>query len=104
MSELITAVEDGDDVGADARAHAPDVSAAAPHYTYQVHVHERRSGMLRRWRGRVVTVDGQGRRHHWRWHTARSRQKLVSALWEEAMRDIQWRTGGSSVQITEVDA
>ena len=67
-------------------------------------MHERRSGPLRRWRGRVITVDGQGRRHHWRWRTARSREKLVSSLWEEAMRDIQWRTGGASVSFVDPDA
>ena len=99
MSESATTRDGTGDVS----AAAPDVvSAAAPAYTYQVHVRAK-TGMLRRWRGRVITVHGAGRRHHWPWRSARSRQKLVSTLWEEAMRDIQWRTGGSSVQIVEVE-
>jgi hypothetical protein len=104
VSEFIAAAEGGDQFEAGVRAEVPDASPAARHYTYQVHVQPRPGGVLRRWRGRVVTVDSAGRRHHWRWRTARSRQKLVHALWEEAMRDIQWRTGGSSVQIVEVEA
>jgi hypothetical protein len=79
------------------------VVSAAGSYTYQVHLHHP-SGMLRRWRGRVVTVDGSGRRRHWPWRSARSREKLVGVLWEETMRDIQWRTGGASVQIVEVNS
>jgi hypothetical protein len=69
-------------------------------YTYHVQVYPR-SGVLRRWRGRVVMINPHGRRHHWRWRTARSREQLVALLWEETMRDIQWRTGGSSVEIID---
>ena len=98
MSESVTTRDGTGNV----HAEAPAVVSAARSYTYQVHVRAR-PGKLRRWRGRVITVDGQGRRHHWPWRSARSRQKLVSTLWEEAMRDIQWRTGGSSVQIVEVE-
>jgi hypothetical protein len=101
VSETVTALDGrhgavrGDDV--------PAVVSAAGSYTYQVHL-QRRTGPLRRWRGRVVTVDGNGRRRHWPWRSARSREKLVGVLWEETMRDIQWRTGGASVKIVEVNA
>jgi hypothetical protein len=60
---------------------------------YRVEVEERTGWTLRRWRGRVVTVEAGGRRHHWPWRSGRSRQRLVTALWEDAMRDIEWRTG-----------
>jgi hypothetical protein len=81
----------------------PDVGHAderRSRYTYHVQVHAR-SGLLRRWHGRVVMINPNGRRHHWQWRSARSREQLIALLWEETMRDIQWRTGGSSVEIID---
>jgi hypothetical protein len=86
-----------------AREQQPAQSEPAPAargYSYQVQVHPR-SGVLRRWRGRVVTTDAQGRRRHWRWQHGFSKTRLMANLWEETMRDIQWRTGGHAVEVVE---
>ena len=100
MSEPATALGGGSTAG---KSGDPAVVSAAGSYIYQVRLHPP-SGVLRRWRGRVVTVDGSGRSRYWPWRSARSRERLVGVLWDEAMRDIQWRTGGASVQILEVNA
>jgi hypothetical protein len=80
-----------------------DAVAAGGGYRYEVQVHPR-SGLSRRWRGRVSTVDGHGRRHYWRWQRSFSKEHLLATLWEDTMLDIKWRTGGASaVEIVEFD-
>jgi hypothetical protein len=98
VSERATPV--GEDIAV-GEGREPGVVSAAGSYIYQVRLHQP-SGLLRRWRGRVVTLDSNGRSRYWPWRSARSRERLVGILWDEAMRDIQWRTGGASVQVLEV--
>ena len=78
-----------------------DVVDAASSYRYEVHIHPGRTP-VRRWRGRVVAFDPQGRRHYWRWHSARNRDRLLGQLWREAIFDIRWRTGRTaSIEIVD---
>ena len=52
----------------------------------------------------MVTTDAAGRRRHWRWQRGFSKQRLIASLWDETMRDIQWRTGGAhAVEVVEHD-
>lgn len=92
---------------ASVRAHEiahSEQAAQAPGYSYQVQVRPR-SGLLRRWRGRVVTTDAHGRRRHWRWQHGFSKSRLTASLWDETMRDIRWRTGGASaVDVVDLEA
>lgn len=78
-----------------------DVVAAPRAYMYQVHVRRRR-GFWKRWQGRVVTRDLQGTRRFWPWRLSHDRDRLVQQLWEETMRDIQWRNSDTPVEIVEV--
>ena len=91
----------GDSAAARMPEPEPEGERAPRGYSYQVQVHPR-SGLLRRWRGRVVTTDAQGRRRHWRWQRRFSKSRLMADLWAATMRDIQWRTGGAhSVEVVE---
>jgi hypothetical protein len=86
-----------------AAGERPVEGAAGGGYRYEVQLHPR-SGPFRRWRGRVITTDGAGKRHHWRWRSSFSRDHLMASLWEETMLDIKWRTGGASaVEIVDFD-
>src|SRR4051794_26184067 len=78
-----------------------DVVAAPRAYIYQVHVRRRR-GLWKRWQGRIVTRDLQGTRRFWPWRHSHDRDRLVQQLWEETMRDIQWRNSDLPVEIVEV--
>ncbi len=90
----------GDSSAARMREPEPEGARATRGYSYQVQVHPA-SGILRRWRGRVVTTDPQGRRRYWRWRHGFSKARLMASLWEETMRDIQWRTGHHTVEVVE---
>lgn len=84
-------------------AVAPSAEPAAPAqagYQYDV-VLGRRAGPPWRWHGRVVTTSPDGERHYWRPRSSMSRHRLLAALWEEAMLDIQWRTGHGAVRVIE---
>lgn len=79
----------------------PEVVPAPASYRYEIHLHARHAP-IHRWRGRVVACDPTGRRHHWRWHASRSRDRLLSELWRETIFDIRWRTGRTaSIEIIE---
>ena len=86
-----------------ADSETPTGASAASSYTYRVQLYPP-SGFLRRWRGRVVTVDNSGRRRHWPSRSAGSRERLLRLLRDDAMRDIQWRKGGASVQIIVINS
>jgi endonuclease YncB( thermonuclease family) len=64
-------------------------------YTYEIHV-EAHTGLRRRWRGRLVTVDDAGMRRYGRWLSARTREQVVEALWNEAMFDIKYHVRHAS--------
>jgi hypothetical protein len=84
-----------------AAAPTPDAAAPqAPGYQYEV-VLRRPTGPWGRWKGRVVMTSPTGERHYWPPRSARSRHRLITALWEEAVRDIQWRTRRGSVRLVE---
>jgi hypothetical protein len=84
-----------------APAPTPEVVPAPASYRYEIHLHARKAP-IHRWRGRVVACDPTGRRHHWRWHASRSRDRLLSELWRETIFDIRWRTGRTaSIEIVE---
>ena len=84
-----------------APAHTPEIVPAPASYRYEIHLHARNTP-IHRWRGRVVACDPTGRRHHWRWHASRSRERLLSELWRETIFDIRWRTGRTaSIEIVE---
>ena len=78
-----------------------EVVEAPRAYMYQVHVRRRR-GLWKRWQGRVVTRDLQGTRRFWPWRMSHDRDRLVQQLWEETMRDIQWRNSDTTEEIVEV--
>jgi hypothetical protein len=69
--------------------------------TYQVYICPY-SGWWRRWRGRIITRDGEGVQDIWAWQAARSRQRLLESLWAEVVNDIAGRRGGAAVEIAEV--
>lgn len=86
-----------------AQAHETDsvtVVSAVGQYRYEVQIGPRR-GLSRHWRGRVVSYDPAGKPHHSQWRSARARDALIGLLWQEATRDIKWRTGSASVEIIE---
>ena len=72
-------------------------------YRYDVMLWRPR-GRLGRWQGRVVTTSPAGERHYWPSTSARRHDQLLAVLWQQAIFDIQWRTGGGRVQVIEVDA
>ena len=78
-----------------ALASSPVAEVASP-YTYQVYVRPY-TGWWRRWHGRVITRDCDGRHR-----VARDREDLVQSLWAEVHRDIEWRRGGAAVELLEV--
>lgn len=84
---------------------APVVSPVAPvdepAHTYRVYVRPY-PGWWRRWRGRVITQDGDGRHRFWPWRYGRSRDALVKTLWDEVHRDIEWCDGSAVVEVLEV--
>jgi hypothetical protein len=61
-------------------------------------------GWWRRWHGRVITQDADGRHHFWPWRYGRDRDTLVSTLCDEVHRDIAWRRGGATVELLEVSS
>lgn len=69
---------------------------------YQVRV-QRCRGVWARWRGRVVTIDAAGKRRYWPTRRAHTRDRLVDALWQEAMLDIRWHSGSASASVIEMD-
>ncbi len=79
---------------------SPSVVSAVGQYRYEVQIGRHR-GLVRHWRGRVVSYDPAGKPRHWQWRSARTRDSLVGVLWQEAIRDIRWRTGRASVEIVE---
>jgi hypothetical protein len=72
-------------------------------YRYDVMLWRPR-GRLGRWQGRVVTTSPAGERHYWPSTSARRQDQLLAVLWQQAMFDIQWRTGGGRVHVMEVDS
>jgi hypothetical protein len=101
MSESAASAEPHTIASDDALDDTDDVVAAPRAYMYQVHV-RRRHGVWKRWQGRVVTRDLQGTRRFWPWRLSHDRDRLVQQLWEETMRDIQWRNSETPVEIVEV--
>jgi hypothetical protein len=88
-----------------AQAHATDSPTVVPavgQYRYEVQIGWHRS-RIRHWRGRVVSYDPSGKPHHWQYRSARTRDALIGQLWQEATRDIRWRTGRASIEIVERD-
>ena len=83
-----------------ALASSLTVEAESP-YTYPVYVRPY-PGWFRRWHGRVITRDCEGRHRFWPWRFARDREDLVQSLWAEVHRDIEWRRGGAAVELLEV--
>ncbi|HEY3764673.1 MAG TPA: hypothetical protein VGL44_05905 [Gaiellales bacterium] len=85
----------------DSAAVRVPVDPAPGAFTYQVYLSPY-SGWWQRWRGRVITRDEEGVLDIWEWQSARSRERLVEALWAEVHRDIAGRRGGAAVQLLEV--
>jgi hypothetical protein len=83
-------------------SHTAAVSADGT-YTYQVYVRPY-PGWWRRWHGRVITRDADGRNRFWPWRYGRDRDALVRSLWDEVHRDIEWRRGDAAVELLEVSS
>lgn len=69
--------------------------------TYQVYICPY-PGWWRRWRGRVITRDGEGVQDIWAWHAARGRERLLESLWADVVQDIAGRRGAAAVEVAEV--
>jgi hypothetical protein len=70
-------------------------------YSYQVYLSPY-PGWWRRWRGRVIARDEDGRSDIWAWRSARTRAHLIARLWDDVQHDLAGRRGGAAVQLSEV--
>jgi hypothetical protein len=69
--------------------------------TYHVYISPY-PGWWRRWRGRVITRDGEGVQDIWGWQAARGRDRLIESLWADVVQDIAGRRGTAAVEVDEV--
>ena len=75
---------------------------AYPEHTYRMYV-KRYPGWWRRWHGRVITRDADGRSRFLPWRYGRNRDSLVRMLQADVERDLGARRRHVTVEVLEVE-